>query len=51
MTGGQMIPLPGGVLLRDDSGRVIGAIGAAGGESKDDEACVRAAIQAAGLTT
>ena len=49
MTGGQLIPLPGGVLLRNGEGEVIGAIGAAGGESTDDEACVYAAINAVGL--
>lgn len=49
MSGGQLIPLPGGVLLRNGEGQVIGAVGAAGGESSDDEACVVAAINAVGL--
>lgn len=49
MTGGQLIPLPGGVLLKNRDGAIIGAIGAAGGVSGDDEACVLAAIDAAGL--
>ena len=49
MTGGYMIPLPGGVLLHNADGQVIGAVGAAGGDSHDDEACVFAAIDAAGL--
>jgi len=49
MTSGQLIPLPGGVVLKDKQGQVLGAIGAAGGESNDDEACVLGAIDAAGL--
>jgi len=49
MTEGQLIPLAGGVLLRNDEGLVIGAIGAAGGESSDDQACIVAAIEALGV--
>jgi uncharacterized protein GlcG (DUF336 family) len=49
MTGGQVVPLPGGVLVRDGAGEIIGAIGAAGGVSTDDEACVIAAIEAIGF--
>jgi uncharacterized protein GlcG (DUF336 family) len=49
MTGGKIIPLPGGVLVRDGSGSIVGAIGAAGGVSEEDEACVHAAIKAAGF--
>ena len=50
MTDGKIIPLPGGVLLRDESNEIIGAIGAAGGPSEDDEACVNAAIEALGYS-
>jgi uncharacterized protein GlcG (DUF336 family) len=49
MSGGRVIPLPGGVLIRDPSGRVIGAVGVAGAASDDDEACARAGIEAIGL--
>jgi uncharacterized protein GlcG (DUF336 family) len=49
MTGGKIIPLPGGVLVRDESGNIVGAIGAAGGVSEEDEACVITAITAAGF--
>lgn len=49
MTGGRIIPLPGGVLLRDDQNAVVGAIGAAGGPSEDDAACVRNAIRSVGF--
>ena len=44
MTGGKIIPLPGGVLVRDENGNIVGAIGAAGGVSEEDEACVITAI-------
>ena len=49
MTGGQVIPLPGGVLVRNSEGEIIAAVGAAGGLSTEDEECVVAAIQAQGF--
>ena len=49
MTSGCVIPLPGGVLVKDEDGQIIGAVGAAGGDSNDDEACVIAGIQAIGF--
>ena len=49
MTGGQVVPLPGGILVRDSEGEIIGAAGAAGGVSSDDEACVIAAIETIGF--
>lgn len=49
MTTGQLIPLPGGILVRNIEGHIIAAVGAAGGESQDDEACVIAGIKAIGL--
>lgn len=49
MTEGKVIPLPGGVLVRDDKGEILGAVGAAGGPSESDEACVRAAIELLGF--
>jgi uncharacterized protein GlcG (DUF336 family) len=51
MTGGRIIPLPGGVLVRNEQNHVVAAVGAAGGVSQDDEACVRAAITAAGYAS
>ncbi|MBB6309304.1 GlcG/HbpS family heme-binding protein [Xanthobacter tagetidis] len=48
--GGALIPVPGGVLIRDDLGDVIGAIGISGDTSDNDEACAVAGITAAGLT-
>ncbi len=48
MTDGKIIPLPGGVLVRNDKNEIIGAIGAAGGVSTDDAACVTTAIKSFG---
>jgi len=49
MTGGKIIPLPGGVLVRNDDNEIVAAVGAAGGVSEDDEACVCEAIKSAGF--
>ena len=49
MTGGRLIPLPGGVLVRNAEGEIVAAVGAAGGLSNDDEECVIAGIKAIGF--
>ena len=49
MTDGKIIPLPGGVLVRNDKNEIIGAVGAAGGLSTDDEACVNTALKSQGF--
>ena len=49
MTDGKIIPLPGGVLVYTDNGEIIAAVGAAGGPSEDDEACVSSAIESLGF--
>ncbi|MEM6831981.1 MAG: heme-binding protein [Pseudomonadota bacterium] len=43
------VPVPGGVLIRDDSGTILGAVGVTGDVSEKDEACAVAGLQAAGL--
>ncbi len=48
MSGGKVVPVAGGVLILDGNA-IIGAAGASGGTSDEDEACVVAGIQAAGL--
>ena len=48
--GGRLVPVPGGVLIRDAERRVIGAVGISGDTSDQDEACAVAGIEAAGLT-
>ena len=49
-SGGRIVPSPGGVLIADDSGHVIGAVGISGDAGPLDEACALAGIAAAGLT-
>ena len=46
---GRMVPVPGGVLIHDDDGVLLGAIGVSGDTSDNDEICAVAAIEAAGL--
>lgn len=48
--GGQVIPVPGGVLVRDGAGAVVGAVGVTGDTSDNDAAAALAGIEAAGLT-
>ncbi|MFT6674600.1 MAG: hypothetical protein ACJAVM_000783 [Sulfitobacter sp.] len=47
--GGNVIPVPGGVLLRDKRGAVIGAVGVTGDTSEQDAIAAMAGIDAAGL--
>lgn len=49
VTEGRMVPVPGGVLIRDGGNRIIGAVGISGDTSDVDEACAVAGIEAAGL--
>lgn len=46
---GSLIPVPGGVLIQDANGTLLGAIGISGDTSDNDEACAVAGIEAAGL--
>jgi uncharacterized protein GlcG (DUF336 family) len=48
-SGGRLIPVPGGVLVRDVSGSLIGAVGISGDLPDKDEACAVAGIERAGL--
>ncbi|MEC8196395.1 MAG: heme-binding protein [Pseudomonadota bacterium] len=48
--GGQVIPVPGGVLVRDKKGTVIGAVGVTGDTSDNDAIAAMAGIDAVGLT-
>ena len=48
-SGGRVVPAPGGVLIRDAAGDIIGAVGISGDTSDKDEACAIAGIEAAGL--
>src|SRR6195256_3903765 len=46
---GNLVPVPGGVLIRDDNDDLIGAVGVSGHLPDQDEACAIHAIAAAGL--
>jgi uncharacterized protein GlcG (DUF336 family) len=47
---GRFVPVPGGVLILDAGGEVVGAVGISGDTSDRDEYCAIAGIRAAGLT-
>jgi uncharacterized protein GlcG (DUF336 family) len=49
LAGGSLVPVPGGVLVRDESGAIIGAVGITGDTSDNDEICAVAGIEAVGL--
>jgi uncharacterized protein GlcG (DUF336 family) len=46
---GALVPVPGGVLVRDAEGRLVGAVGVSGDSSDNDEAAALAGIESAGL--
>jgi uncharacterized protein GlcG (DUF336 family) len=49
VSGGRVVPVPSGVLIRDAEGEVIGAVGISGDTSDNDEICAVAGIEAVGL--
>ncbi|MGH9082730.1 MAG: GlcG/HbpS family heme-binding protein [Acidimicrobiales bacterium] len=49
IAGGRMVPVAGGVPIRDGAGRLVGAVGVSGDASDNDEACAVTGIEAAGL--
>lgn len=48
-SGGKFIPVPGGVLIDDEDGATIGAVGISGDTSEKDEYCAVGGIKKAGL--
>jgi uncharacterized protein GlcG (DUF336 family) len=46
---GRVIPVPGGVLIRNAEGEVVGAVGISGDLPDNDEACAVHGIEQAGL--
>ncbi len=48
--GGKLVPVPGGVLVRDRRGRVIGAVGITGDTSENDASAAQAGIEAGGFS-
>ena len=49
MSGGKVVPVPGGVLIRSPDSAVVGAVGVSGDTSDQDEACALHGVRAAGL--
>ena len=47
---GKLVPVAGGVLIRDRSDEIIGAVGISGDSSDNDEAAAVAGIEGAGFT-
>ncbi|MFY0690890.1 MAG: heme-binding protein [Paracoccaceae bacterium] len=47
---GKLVPVPGGILVRDKKGAVIGAVGVTGDTSGNDLIAGTAGIEAVGLT-
>lgn len=48
-SGGTIVPVAGGVLMRDASGETVGAVGVTGDTSDNDEAAALAGIAAVSL--
>jgi uncharacterized protein GlcG (DUF336 family) len=46
---GGIVPVPGGVLVKDMDGAILGAVGVSGDTSDNDEIAALAGIKAAGL--
>ena len=46
---GGLVALPGGVIVRDSDGSIMGAVGVSGDVSEPDEVCAVAGVEAAGL--
>ena len=50
VSGGKIVPVPGGVLIRAKSGDILGAVGISGDTSDNDEAAAIAGVEAAGFS-
>lgn len=49
MSGGRMVAVAGGALIRDKNGAIIGSIGISGDTSDNDEICLIDAVESQGL--
>ncbi|WP_218831800.1 GlcG/HbpS family heme-binding protein [Bordetella genomosp. 10] len=49
MSDGKAVPAPGGILIRNAAGDVVGAVGVSGETSDNDELCAMQGVEAAGL--
>ncbi|TCD13859.1 GlcG/HbpS family heme-binding protein [Oricola cellulosilytica] len=50
VSGGKIVAVPGGVLVKDKIGAIVGAVGISGDTSDNDEICGIHGIEAAGMT-
>jgi uncharacterized protein GlcG (DUF336 family) len=50
-SGGRFVAAPGGVLIRDGAGDVVGAVGISGDRSEKDEYCAILGVRAAGYAS
>jgi uncharacterized protein GlcG (DUF336 family) len=48
---GKVVPVKGGLLIKDSEGQIMGSIGVSGDNSDNDEIAGIAGIEGAGLTT
>eukprot|EP00009_Paramoeba_aestuarina_P007708 CAMPEP_0201507826 /NCGR_PEP_ID=MMETSP0161_2-20130828/1372_1 /ASSEMBLY_ACC=CAM_ASM_000251 /TAXON_ID=180227 /ORGANISM="Neoparamoeba aestuarina, Strain SoJaBio B1-5/56/2" /LENGTH=145 /DNA_ID=CAMNT_0047902297 /DNA_START=23 /DNA_END=456 /DNA_ORIENTATION=- len=46
---GKFLPQPGAVVIRDDRGQILGAVGASGATGDEDEAACASGVKRAGL--
>ena len=51
LAGGNFVPVPGGVLIRNETGALLGAVGISSDTSDNDEAAAVHRITAAGLVS
>lgn len=49
MSGGRMVPVAGGALIRDKNGAILGSMGISGDTSDNDEICLINAVESQGL--
>ena len=49
VSGGKIVPVPGGVLIRGEAGETLGAVGISGDTSDNDEICAAHAVEQVGL--
>ena len=50
-SGGRVIPVAGGLVVKSADGEAMGSVGVTGDTSDNDETCAIAGIEAAGLNT
>lgn len=50
VSAGRVVPVPGGVLIRDGAANIVGAVGISGDASEKDESCAITGIEATGLS-